>query len=238
MLVLCVGVLSRTIAAQEKPAAKPVVGKTKPSSADEELLKDLVPDIPLGGSDDESSDGSSGLDELEKTITAMRKVGKRLDDGDTSDETRALQAGILDDIDALIEKLKTQPPPQQNPNQKPPQDQSQNDQEKPQQSESQSKPKTQPKPSTGKQPTGSGAGQKQENKTAGESTEENLKQARARATNLARRRALIDEFWGHLPAALRERLLNVGSEKVLPQYEELIRRYNESLADSPDAQKR
>jgi hypothetical protein len=243
-LALFVSSLAQPLLAQDKLDTKPTEQKAKSTSSDEELLKDLVPDIPLGESGEDSSDGNSGLDELDKTIRAMRQVGKRIDDGDTSDETRELQVGILDDIDALIEKLKTQPPPQpQNPNQKPPQDQSQNDQQKPQQNGTKPESQTQPRPSagkqpSGKQPTGSGAGQKQENKQAGESTEDNLKQARARATALARRRALINEVWGHLPPAMRERLLNVGSENLLPQYEELIRRYYESLADSPETKKR
>ena len=227
--------------AQDKPAAKPAADPAKPSSTDEALLKDLVPGIPLGGTEEKSKDGSPELDELDRTITSMRQVGKRLNDGDTSDATRDLQAGILQDIDALIKKLKKQPPP--NPNQNSPQDQSPDNEQKPQHSDTQSKPKTQPKPTageqpSGKQPTGSGAGQKQENKNAGESTEENRQKAQARETALARRRALINEVWGHLPPALREKLLNVGSEKLLPQYEELIRRYYESLADSPDSQAR
>ena len=227
--------------AQDKPAAKPAADPAKPSSTDEELLKDLVPGIPLGGTEEKTKDGSTELDELDRTITSMRQVGKRLNDGDTSDATRDLQAGILQDIDALIKKLKKQPPP--NPNQNSPQDQSPDNEQKPQHSDTQSKPKTQPKPTageqpSGKQPTGSGAGQKQENKNAGESTEENRQKAQARETALARRRALINEVWGHLPPALREKLLNVGSEKLLPQYEELIRRYYESLADSPDSQAR
>ena len=75
-----------------------------------------------------------------------------------------------------------------------------------------------PKPQTGK---------------AGDSTEQNLRQARERAAALARRRALIDEVWGHLPPAMRERLLNVGSDKLLPKYEDQIRRYYEALAE-PD----
>ena len=232
-----------TLHAQDKPAAKPAADPAKPSSTDEALLKDLVPGIPLGGTEEKSKDGSPELDELDRTITSMRQVGKRLNDGDTSDETRDLQAGILQDIDALIKKLKKQPPPPPNPNQNSPQDQSPDNEQKPQHSDTQSKPKTQPKPTageqpSGKQPTGSGAGQKQENKDAGESTEENRQKAQARETALARRRALINEVWGHLPPALREKLLNVGSEKLLPQYEELIRRYYESLADTPDSQTR
>lgn len=243
ILTVIAGLAAGTLHAQDKPAAKPAGGQTKPSSTDEELLKDLVPGIPLGGKEDKPNDGSPELDELDRTITSMRQVGKRLDDGDTSDETRDLQAGILLDIDSLIEKLKKQPPPPPNPNQNSPQDQSPDNEQKPQQSDTQSKPKTQPKPTageqpSGKQPTGSGAGQKQENKDAGESTEENRQKAQARATALAHRRALINEVWGHLPPALREKLLNVGSEKLLPQYEELIRRYYESLADSPDSQTR
>ncbi len=241
-VILVVSVLSGPVLAQENPEQKPPKAKDKKnSSSDDDFLKELVPDIPLGGGKDGEDGQSSEADELDRTVKAMRQVGTKLDEGDTSDETRDLQTAILDDIDALIEKLKNPPPQQSKPNQKPPQDQSQNPQQKPEHpgEKPNSQPKTlpgqQPQPKPGAEQTGSGGGktqQKNENKGAGESTEDARQKAQARATALARRRALINEFWGHLRPSVREKLLNVGSEKMLPHYEELIRRYYESLTDS------
>lgn len=241
-VIFVASVLSVSAQSQDKPEKTPPKTEKKNSSSDDDFLKELVPDIPLGG--DKEGDGSptADVDELDRTVKAMRQVGKKLDEGDTSDETRDLQAGILDDIDALIEKLKNPPPQQQSkPNQKPPQDQSQNPQQQPQNPGQ--KPNSQPKSSPGQQPqskpgseqSGSGGGKtsrKNENKEAGESTEDARQKAQARATALARRRALINEFWGHLRPSVREKLLNVGSEKMLPHYEGLIRRYYESLTNS------
>lgn len=227
--------IGSTASAQNKPETPPAVEPDKRTSSNDELLKELVPDILPGGDDSGTTGNPSGLDELDRTVKAMREVGAKLDKGDTSSETRDLQAAILDDIDALIEKLKN-PPPQQQPDPKP-----QDGSPKPQPNQGSSGQKPQPettpqeqKPQTGSQQTGSGSGQssqRQQNSQAGDSTEDARQQAQARATALARRRALINEFWGHLRPSVREKLLNVGSEKMLPHYEELIRRYYESLTD-------
>ena len=233
--------LSAPVQSQDKPEKAPPKADGKKSSADDEFLKELVPDIPLGGNKKGEDGQAADVDELDRTVKAMRQVGKKLDEGDTSDETRDLQAGILDDIDALIEKLKNPPQQQSKPNQKLPQDQTQNPQQQPQNPGQ--KPNSQPKTPSGQQSqsrpgpeqSGSGGGktsQKNENEEAGESTEDARQKVQARATDLARRRALINEFWGHLRPSVREKLLNVGSDKMLPHYEELIRRYYESLTDS------
>lgn len=41
---------------------------------------------------------------------------------------------------------------------------------------------------------------------------------------------LARDVWGHLPARLRERILNAEADESLPQYDGLVRRYFESLA--------
>ena len=199
------------------------VARPRKSNADLDqlLLRDLLPDLPLKSKSSTENDSDKELktseprsriplaDELDETVEAMREVSRRLEQRNLSDETEQLQTGIVTNIDALIEKLKNLR--QQRPQQKP--------QESPhKQQGAESSAGSAPQPQTGK---------------SGESSEQNLREARERAAALARRRALVDEVWGHLPPAMRERLLNVGSEKLLPQYEDLIRRYYESLAD-PD----
>jgi hypothetical protein len=44
--------------------------------------------------------------------------------------------------------------------------------------------------------------------------------------------------WGRLPPSVREKLTNVSTEEMLPQYRDLIRRYYESLAVPENAQRR
>ncbi len=77
--------------------------------------------------------------------------------------------------------------------------------------------------------------QPQAGQSSGKSAESETEQQREKrdaesALNI--RRALINEVWGHLPPSVREKLLNVPSEKLLPQYDTLIRRYYESLAET------
>ena len=218
----------RQIESEQKPVP------ASETSSDEELLKELVPGIPLG----KSQTGTSPVpeeDALDQTVRSMRRASHRIEQADLSEDTRELQMDILAGIDALIDRLQSQPPaPPQ-----PPRDSQSETKEQQQAREQTSAPQNSadspPQPDSKQQPSGQSSRPQTENKQAAESSEENQRKARARATTLARRRALINEVWGHLPPTLREKLLNVGSEKLLPQYEELIRRYYESLANRPDS---
>ena len=53
---------------------------------------------------------------------------------------------------------------------------------------------------------------------------------------IARRRSFIDQTWGHLPASLRERILEASNQRPLPKYQEHVQRYFEALAE-PNRQK-
>lgn len=194
---------------------------------DRELLRDLVPELPLDAPPEDGQPKGTLPDELDRAVKSMRDVTGRLDRKDVSEETSRLQTSILDDIDGLIERLKNQPPPQSSsgsPNQDQ-QDQNPEQSAKPRNQQQNTNPKNGSKPEAGAGSTTQSQAEKSE-----ESSETNPRQAEQRAAALARRRALINEVWGHLPPALRERLLNVQSEKLLPGYESLIRRYYESLA--------
>jgi hypothetical protein len=221
--------------------------REKSDDLDRQLLRDLLPDLPLDlDPSDNKPDAKNATpagpqsrlpfaDELDEAVTTMREVSQRLDQLNLSDDTEQLQAGIVSNIDALIEKLKNLPPPSSS-NSSDDSDQDQSDSDATSQGQKkgapQSKPQQAPQQTAGADST-TGSAPKPQTGKASESTEQNLRQARERAAALARRRALIDEVWGHLPPAMRERLLNVGSEKLLPKYEDQIRRYYEALAE-PD----
>ena len=232
--------------AEQQQKKKKAKVADKRDDLNRQLLRDLLPDFPLDVDPPEKKPSGKtatpvGLnnrlpfaDELDDAVTTMRDVSHRLGQLDLSDDTEEKQAGIVNSIEALIDKLRNLPPPSSpNSSDNSVQDQSDSDatshgqkrgpQSKPQQGPQQqagadSMKGSSPNPQTGK---------------AGDSTEQNLRQARERAAALARRRALIDEVWGHLPPVMRERLLNVGSDKLLPKYEDQIRRYYEALAE-PD----
>lgn len=225
---------------------KPKRKRDKGDDLDRQLLRDLLPDLPLElkSSDEDATDTDEAAaepqsrmpfaDELDETVASMREVSRRLDKLSLSDDTEQLQTGIVSNIDALIEKLKKLPPPSSSSSsQNSDKDQSDADStSQGQKKEPKQSPQQSPQNQQGAESSAGGAPKPKTGK-AGESTEQNLRQARERAAALARRRALIDEVWGHLPPAMRERLLNVGSEKLLPKYEGLIRRYYEALA-KPD----
>lgn len=222
------------------------VEQKKKNELDRQLLRDLLPDLPL---DLDTSDEKTGnadaspakpksripfADELDEAVAAMREVSQQLGKLDRSADTEQLQKGIVSNIDALIEKLKNLPPPSSSdPSKNSDRDQFDSDSTSQGQKQGpQSNPQQTPQKQNGADSASGGAPQPKSGKS-GESTEQNRRQARERVAALARRRALIDEVWGHLPPAMRERLLNVGSEKLLPQYEDRIRRYYEALAE-PD----
>jgi hypothetical protein len=214
-------------ATKSKPSAP-----SKASELDRELLDDLVPDLDLSlPREEDSPETESGPlpDELDRAVRNMRDISSRLDQRDVSEETTKLQTSVLSDIDALIERLKNQPPPQQSPNQNPSND---NSNQQPQDRQGQPRPQNGQQDQTGTQQQGT---QPQAGQSSGKSAESETEQQREKrdaesALNI--RRALINEVWGHLPPSVREKLLNVPSEKLLPQYDTLIRRYYESLAET------
>ncbi len=42
---------------------------------------------------------------------------------------------------------------------------------------------------------------------------------------------MLNAVWGHLPPSVREKMLSLSSDKYLPKYEDLARRYFEALAE-------
>ena len=215
--------------ATDEGADAPAIDRPKKTIdlLDRELLRELVPELPLDVPEDATQPKASLPDELDRAVTSMRDVTERLDRKDVSEETSQLQASILDNIDSLIERLKNQPPPQSSP--------SQSDQSNPDQ-QNQNRDQEQKDSNASKPKAGTGSKSQSQAEKSEESSETNPREAQERAVALARRRALANEVWGHLPPAIHERLLNVQSEKLLPGYESMIRRYYESLANSHKAE--
>ena len=96
----------------------------------------------------------------------------------------------------------------------------------------------QPKPQNSQKQQGGGEQQqKPEKSTGGKSPADKAresssdpKQGRSAAEEEARQR-MAKDVWGHLPPALRQELLNVYSEKFLPKYDAMVRKYYEALAE-------
>jgi len=89
----------------------------------------------------------------------------------------------------------------------------------------QSRPQSRPQSQTARQ---AGEAQESERPTGGE---ERRDPARQKAEEADKRRSDANDVWGHLPPTVREALQKSFNERYLPKYEELVRRYYESLAE-------
>jgi hypothetical protein len=187
-------------------------------SLDDELLKKLLGDTPAAEKTDD--------DPLERAIQSMRSVQQKIADRQTGTTTRALQTEIVKDLEKLIEIAKQPPPPQPQPNQQP------QDQQQKKEGEQQPQPQQQTQGDQQKQQTDrntKGEQPKKDDEPA--ESQERTDKAQLTEAELARRQMLVKEIWGHLPPNVREKLLNISSEKPLPKYEDLVRRYYEALAE-------
>ena len=235
----------------EKKEAPPATAPVKPSSADAEKTEPAEPPKPAATkkSTNLTEDILEGLgltgeqaagNPLDAIVERMRSVQQRLQKTETDQETRQLQTQIVKDLDELIEKLKNQkppPPPKSDQNQPPPPPMGnpppdgapRGGQPKPQNSQKQrggsdqqqqQKPKPEPQSAGEKKPSGDKSRDSDQQANRGRSAEEE-----------AARQRLAKDVWGHLPAAMRQDLLNVYSEKFLPKYDDLVRKYYEALAE-------
>lgn len=182
-------------------------------------------------------------EQLTKIVESMRTIETRLKDRETGDETQAAQQSVLEQLDALLNMPPETPPPSNGGggggnNSNPPPESKAGNGKSPNSQGSQSKPKRtpggdpsqmRPKPAT--QPGG------KERKQAGDS-EERTGPNRVATTPAAKRQRLEVDVWGHLPEKLREQLLNSYGERMLPQYEEAVRRFYDQLADPPQSRPR
>lgn len=205
-----------------KPLTAPVGRGGSPLDA--ELLNRL-----LGRS---TGPATSGEDPLDKTVRSMRSAGDRLGRRESGSETRNLQEEALREIDRLIElaKQKQNAPPQNPPPDSDPMQQTGQPRDRQQSQDSQASRTQQSQPMP--QPReGATAEQRRTEDKAAESSESQDPAAKQAADEARRREDLVKDVWGHLPPSLRQELLNVYSEKYLPKYEDLVRRYFEALAE-------
>jgi hypothetical protein len=211
---------------QTEPVPKSDTDK-KPTAVDDESIK--LPAIEL------LREANDEIDRLERAIEGMRQAQKRISAADTSGETQKIQQQVVHDLESILSLLKKQQQRQkrQSQNQKQDQNQSQSERQKMQ------KGQTDPQNSSSKKnPEKSGDprdGRRNEGKSA--DSEERTDPARA-AAEKARRAQMIKDVWGHLPPHVREAMLNSVSEKYLPKYEDLVKKYYETLAQKTTTENR
>lgn len=202
--------------------------KARPKDADD-LDRELIKS--LGG--DKGTADAKGDDALDRAIRGMRDAGRRIEEEELDGETHDIQEKVVAELDELIRQLKRRPPPSQqnkpqNEDQQDQQNQKQNKKQQQPQNSAQQKQKSQQKQGGSKQQQSKGEQSKEEKS---QESSDKLRNEKTKTAEEQRREKLDRDVWGHLPPSLREKLLNVSSEKFLPKYEEMVRSYYEALAE-------
>ena len=196
-----------TVALQKESASK----ETRPRSAgNDELFRRL-----LG----QKSNDDSSSNPLEQAIDGMRDARKRIEQKKTGRETREIQQRVIDHLEKLIELAKQQ------------QSQSSPSDSRQRQAQNQSQQRQQPERDRLQSPQADdGTGRPAEDRKADKSSVR-TRIAEKPDTDPGQQVDMVKAVWGHLPPALRDKLLRNFNEKYLQKYDELVHRYFESLAE-------
>jgi len=167
----------------------------------------------------------------ERIVKSMRAAQEKLDGQDTGSATQDLQKSIVAELDELLKA-----PPQKSPNQSGGagggQAGSSGGQSGKQSAGSASRDR-QSAVDSATEPSSKSESAAERSRSRAQDSEERTGPARAAEIAAARRRRLEVEVWGHLPEKLREQLLNTYGEKMVPQYEGLVRKFYEALSEPP-----
>jgi len=162
------------------------------------------------------------LEQAEQQISARK----------TGDKTQQLQKQVISDLSQLISRIEKQQQSKQvtvrnksSNKQQPKPDPNQQPQPEDKQPAKQPEDKDQP----GSKP------QNNADKSAQSTTEQ--RESKGSQPTAIKKEVLAKDVWGHLPPSLRRKLLNSYSDQYLPQYDELVRRYFESLAEENRSKK-
>ena len=192
---------------KERTVDTPPTSETGRDALDDDLLRDLGlgEDVDAAGEDD---------DPLQRLFREMRAVEERIAKSDTSDETRARQKRIIEEIDKLIEQAR-----QNGSNSSP----------------SSSRGKHGAKTGSRERTASSKAGSKSSSgsrPSAGPSADsaENLREMATQRPDMSQMHNLLKDVWGELPPRLREQLLQSSIDEFLPRYELMIEEYFKNLA--------
>ncbi|REJ96997.1 MAG: hypothetical protein DWQ34_00800 [Planctomycetota bacterium] len=155
---------------------------------------------------------------IRETLELMRQAETRLADAKLDDETAYLQQRILANLEDLLEQAANQKAERVDV----PMD-TESDSES-QTAETSEAERTGSPDAGGDSPSGEG-----------DSSETPRQGGDPSATEVEQRLDLATSVWGHLPPRKRDRMQGAFSERFLPAYDELVRRYYEALATDGDS---
>jgi hypothetical protein len=215
----------------------PAKQSSDPSSLDEDLLKGLDNELLEGAGKmrkpSSSNDGAApkATDSHAETIDdtqsveaddplvhisqEMRQVEEYLPQAARRGHAEQLQRRIVDDLARLIDQAEQQKSQKASSS-------------KQQKSKSTQERKQQQQPKQAKGNSG-----KDSNKPA-EDSSNRLGKAEAARPDPELFKRMMKDTWGHLPARDREQMLQTTPDKFLPQYELMIEKYYQRLAEEPE----
>jgi hypothetical protein len=205
----------------DEPSRPKSTAKPATPAVDDKLIQalDSVASEPAG----------SEIVRLERAIQRMREANRRIEADDTSSATLELQRGVIEDLEKLLDRLKKNQSlnrqMQKNPDPST---------DKPQGKQPLSKPQLNPQNSRKSQSSNEaepGNRSQRNDDQKSRDAEDRLEATKAARADESRRQQLIKDVWGHLPPHLRDAMRNTFSEKYLPKYEDLVKRYYEALAE-------
>ena len=219
--------------------------KSKQNTVSEKSSKGTTPEkkTPVRTNPEDKSNSSppesSPTDgQIDAVLKKMEQVQQRLrnetlDKERIGPETQQLQQEIVQQLDALIRMAEKESASQQNSQQQSSQQPMPSTQQKPKspstsQQNNQKSPAQNQNSQDGSQKASKGP--RNENNGPQDSTNR-VDSGKNYLLDLANREERIREVWGHLPPSIRQKMMNAAKETVLPQYEELVRRYYEALAN-------
>lgn len=169
---------------------------------------------------------------LDRILNNVSKARDSLKESTTQPEARPLQRQVVTDLETLIDMLKqnqSSPPPQGSGGSRS-KSQSQNSKTNQQQQNQKSSEENSEAEQQKSQSQSPADGEKQEREEA-EGSEERHGETRAAERKAQKQQRLENDIWGHLPPKLREQLLNTYGERMLPQYEEFVRKFYDALSE-------
>ncbi len=184
--------------------------KKSTTDLDRQLLEDLT--------GKKKEDEPKDKQRLKQLIKRMEQAEEEISKKKTGNKTQQLQQNVVDDLEWLIQLVS-----EQNRMQKTKKESQKNStsgqQPKPSETKASQTPKSAPdkKGTNKKDQTGD--------------SDNSLRTAKNKKPAVIGKSVLEKDVWGHLPPTLRKKLLNIYSEKYLPQYDDEVRRYFESLAE-------
>lgn len=178
---------------------------------------------PAGGAEKLVGDEEDPLQLIDEALTAMDEAAAELEASPPSDKAVERQNHAVEQLKKLLESAQQQQQQQQQ------QSQNQSQQQRSQKNRNQSRQKSQGR--DGQEPMGADGRRRQDDENSRESSERVDGARQGRPTDSPLTGPRTNAVWGHLPPREQDALFRSLSDKFIPEYEAMIRKYYDALAE-------